>query len=444
MANTEPYILVVDDNKEICGILKEFLEQAGYRAYTAYNGKEAMDIISNNVIDVVISDLRMPEMDGIELIKNIKSFDPTIDVVMLTGYPSINTAVEAVKLGAYDYLTKPVDFRKLRVILEKLLEQRALKRRVSLLEKKLSGDYVFEGMVGQSLTMLNIFTTLKHIAKYPTSVLITGETGTGKEMVAKAIHNLSPRANKPFVTINCASLVETLLESELFGYVKGAFTGAVRSKPGLFEIADGGTIFLDEIGDLPLSVQAKLLRVLEQHEIQRVGDVKPKKVDVRVIAATNRDLKKRVEEGKYRKDLLYRLNTIHIHIPPLRERKEDIPVLAQYFIRQLNQEIGKDIKGLDNQVTELFQQLPWDGNVRELRNIIERAYIMTKGEYITLKDLPSEYHQKKQTKTFALEPSSQTTLAEIEKIYHEDFTDYFWKSFSGSAHLGSESALFIS
>ncbi|MCD6320152.1 MAG: sigma-54-dependent Fis family transcriptional regulator [Candidatus Desulfofervidaceae bacterium] len=417
MTSSGPHILVVDDNKEICEILKEFLEQAGYKVYTGCNGKEAMNIISNNVIDVVISDLRMPEMDGIELIKKIKSFDPTIDVVMLTGYPSIDTAVEAVKLGAYDYLTKPVDFRKLRIILEKLLEQRALKKRASLLEKKFSGNYIFEGMVGQSLAMLNIFTTIKHIAKYPTSVLITGETGTGKEMVARAIHNLSPRVNKPFVTINCAGLVETLLESELFGHVKGAFTGAVRSKPGLFEIADKGTIFLDEIGDIPPSVQAKLLRVLEQHEIQRVGDVKTRKIDVRVIAATNRDLKKMVEEGKYRKDLFYRLNTIHIHIPPLRERKEDIPILAQYFIRQLNQEIGKDVKGINDQVAELFQRLSWDGNVRELRNIVERAYIMTSGEYITLKDLPSEYHQKKQGKTPALEPSTQTTLAEVEKKY---------------------------
>jgi len=417
MTSHTPQILVVDDNKEICNILKEFLEKADYRVHTAYSGEEALHIIENNVIDIVISDLRMPGIDGIQLIKHIKAFDPTIDVVMLTGYPSIDTAVESVKLGAYDYLTKPIDFRRLKVMLEKLLEQRALKKRISLLEKKFSGDYVFEGMVGQSLAMLNIFATIKHVAKYPISILITGETGTGKEMVARAIHNLSRRANKPFITVNCAGLVETLLESELFGHVKGAFTGALRDKPGLFEIADQGTIFLDEIGDMPLSLQSKLLRVLEHHEIQRVGDVKVKKVDVRVIAATNRDLKKMVEEGKYRKDLFYRLNVVHIHIPPLRERKEDIPILCQYFIKQLNQEIGKGIKGLDIQVSELFQQLPWDGNIRELKNVLERAYIMATGEHITLKDLPLEYRQRKLDKISFADLPVQTTLAEMEKKY---------------------------
>ncbi len=417
---TKYKVLVVDDEPQVCEVIKDFLKNEGYEVFTAYTAEKGLDIIAKHVVELVITDFRLPGMDGIELIKKIKEFDPSIDVIMLTGYPSIDTAVEAVKLGAYDYLTKPIDFRKLKVILKKLFEHRLLKKHVTLLEKKVGREYTFEGMVGQSLAMLEIFNTIKHIAKYPATVLITGETGTGKEMIARAIHNLSPRVSKPFVTINCAGLVETLLESELFGHVKGAFTGATRDKPGLFEIASGGTIFLDEVGELPLSVQAKLLRALEQHEIQRIGDVKIKKIDVRVIAATNRDLKTMVKEGKYRKDLFYRLNTIHIHLPPLRERKEDIPVLAEYFVTELNKQIGKDIKGIKPEVIERLKEIPWEGNVRELRNVIERAYIMTQTEYITLKDLPPEYIEENVSSPvlfLSAQEEPQTTLAEMEKRY---------------------------
>jgi len=293
------------------------------------------------------------------------------------------------------------------------------------LERKVKGDYVFEGMVGKSIGMLNVFHMIRQIAPYSTNVLVTGETGTGKEMVAHAIHNLSPRRNKPFVVINCAGLVDSLLESELFGHVKGAFTGAVRDKPGLFEVANEGTIFLDEIGELPLGLQAKLLRVLEYREIQRIGDTKTRKVNVRIIAATNVDLKARVEEEKYRKDLFFRLNSFCIHIPPLRERREDIPLLCQHFINQLNNELKKDIKGVTQEVLDLFIELPWEGNVRELRNVIERSYIMAKGEFIDIEDLPVEYREiRKREDSSDAEQSikdvledSPTTLEELEKRY---------------------------
>ena len=296
-----------------------------------------------------------------------------------------------------------------------------MKKRLEILERKVRGEYLFEGMVGQSLSMLNVFHTIKQIAPYSTNVLITGETGTGKEMVAHAIHNLSPRKNKPFVIINCAGLVENLLESELFGHVKGAFTGAIRDKPGLFEVANEGTIFLDEIGELPLSLQAKLLRVLEYREIQRVGDTKTRKVDVRIIAATNVDLKAMVEAEKYRKDLFFRLNSFCINIPPLRDGREDIPLLCQHFISQLNEELKKDIKGVTQDVLNLFMELPWEGNVRELKNVIERAYIMAKGEFITIDDIPTEYKEMSEKKSTKIDENelgdSPTTLAEMEKRY---------------------------
>ena len=417
-------IMVIDDELEICHILKEFLEGLGYQVITAQSGAEGLRLISQNIVDVLILDLNIPGMHGLEILKKVKASYPDISVIILTGFPSINSAVESMKLGAYDYLVKPIDFKRLEVLLEKVFEQIFMKKRLEILERKVKGEYLFEGMIGQSMGMLNVFHMIKQIAPYSTNVLITGETGTGKEMVAHAIHNISPRRSKPFVVINCAGLVESLLESELFGHVKGAFTGAVRDKAGLFEVANDGTIFLDEIGELPLSLQAKLLRVLEYREIQRIGDTKVRKVNVRIIAATNVDLKAMVEAEKYRKDLFFRLNSFCINIPPLRERREDIPLLCQHFISQLNSELKKDIKGVNQDVLDLFMQLPWDGNVRELRNVIERSYIMAKEDFITPDDIPSEY--KKTLSSNLLNTNiekeniledSPTTLAELEKRY---------------------------
>ncbi len=420
----KPYkIMIIDDEIEICNILKEFLEGLGYHVITAQNGIDGLKLISQNVVDVLILDLNMPGMHGLDVLKKVKNTYPDISVIILTGFPSIDSAVESMKLGAYDYLVKPIDFKRLEVLLEKVFEQIFMKKRLEILERKVRGEYKFEGMVAQSIGMLNVFHMIKQIAPYSTNVLITGETGTGKEMVAHAIHNLSPRKNKPFVVINCAGLVESLLESELFGHVKGSFTGAVRDKSGLFEIANEGTIFLDEIGELPLSLQAKLLRVLEYREIQRIGDTKIRKVDVRIIAATNVDLKAMVEAERYRKDLFFRLNSFCINIPPLRERKEDIPLLCQHFISQLNNELKKDIKGMNQEVIDLFMELPWEGNVRELRNVVERSYIMAKDEFISIDDIPSEYKNInfKATNKLLDEPDeleeTPTTLAELEKRY---------------------------
>ncbi len=425
-----PYrIMIIDDEIEICNILKEFLEGLGYDVVATQSPIEGLRMISQDVVDVLILDLNMPEMSGLEVLKKVKLLHPDISVIVLTGFPSIDTAVKSMKMGAYDYLIKPIDFQRLEVVLDKVFEQMLMKRRLDVLEKKVKGEYLFEGMVGQSISMLNVFHMIKQIAPYSTNVLITGETGTGKEMVAHAIHNLSPRKNKPFVVINCASLVDSLLESELFGHVKGAFTGAVKDKPGLFEVANEGTIFLDEIGDLPLNLQAKLLRVLEYREIQRIGDTKTRKVNVRIIAATNADLKSLVEEEKYRKDLFFRLNSFRIHIPPLRERIEDIPLLCNHFINQLNKELKKDIKGVTQDVLELFMRLPWEGNVRELKNVIERAYIMAKGDFIEIGDIPLEYREyKKDNEEIEItgknskidnmiEDETPTTLQELEKRY---------------------------
>ncbi len=418
-----PYkIMVIDDEPEICNILKEFLEGLGYQVITANSGPEGLNLISQNVVDVLILDLNMPGMHGIDVLKKVKLIYPNIFVIILTGFPSVDTAVESMKLGAFDYLVKPIDFKRLEVVLDRVFEQMVMKKRLNILEKKVRGEYLFEGMVGQSFGMLNVFQMIKQIAPYSTNVLIIGETGTGKEMVARAIHNLSPRKNKPFVVINCAGLVDTLLESELFGHVKGAFTGAVKDKPGLFEVANEGTIFLDEIGELPIGLQAKLLRVLEYKEIQRIGDTKTRKVNVRIIAATNVDLKSKVEEEKYRKDLFFRLNSFCINIPPLRERKEDIPLLCQHFINQLNKELKKDIKGISQNVLELFMELPWEGNVRELKNVIERSYIVAKSDIIDIDDLPDEYKRPEEIRKNKLDEEdifedSPTTLEELEKRY---------------------------
>ncbi len=295
------------------------------------------------------------------------------------------------------------------------------------------GLFILEGMIAKSGSMLNVFRMITTVAKYPSNVLITGETGTGKDMVARAIYNLSPRNNKPFVAINCASLVEGLLESELFGHVRGAFTGALKDKPGLFEVANGGTLFLDEVGDLPLPLQAKLLRVIETGEVRRVGDTNMKKVDVRIISATNRSLKKLVEEGKFREDLYYRLNVINIHIPPLRERKEDIPVLVDYFLGELNQKLGKGIKGVEKEVLSLFKRLPWKGNVRELKNVMERAYIQAPGDTIKLQDLPPEYLEEE--KELAAQVKIPSSLEELEKKYIMETLKYASGNCSLAARL---------
>jgi DNA-binding NtrC family response regulator len=306
----------------------------------------------------------------------------------MTAFSAVEDAVEAIQLGAADYIEKPIDFRRLERVIASVLEKRSLEHRTRIMQQRMQGRVVFEGMVARSQAMLEIFAFVERLARYPTTALITGESGTGKELIARALHRMSPLRDKPFIVCNCTALAPTLLESELFGHVKGSFTGADRDRKGLFEAAHGGTIFLDEIGELPLGVQAKLLRVLENREIKRIGSPHPLQVDIRVIAATNRNLATMVAQGTFRDDLYYRLNVGALHLPPLRERTEDIDPLCSHFIEAFNKKLGKRVTGLDAAASELFVRAPWPGNVREIANVIERAMIVAKGPLITVDDLP--------------------------------------------------------
>ena len=326
---------------------------------------------------MVLTDLRMPGMDGIELLAKIKEIRPETMVIVMTAYGTVKTAVQAMKLGAEDYLSKPIDVEELEVILQKVLEKKGLLEETRTLRERLEHKYRFDNLVGESPEMLSVFKTIRQVAPSFASVLLLGESGTGKELFAQALHQNSPRRNKPFVKVACAALPETLLESELFGHEKGSFTGAVYTRAGRFEAADGGTLFLDEIGDITPTVQVKLLRFLEEREFERVGGNKTYKVDVRIVAATHRDLKKKLEDGSFREDLYYRLNVIEIHIPPLRERPGDIPLLAHHFLRKYAEANGKDIEGISDEVMALLLAHPWPGNVRELENAMERAVVLT-------------------------------------------------------------------
>jgi DNA-binding NtrC family response regulator len=355
---------------------------------TADRAATALDLMSQMPVDLILSDVRMPGMSGIELLHHIKSHDPDVQLVLMTAYSSVKDAVEAIQAGATDYIEKPIDFRRLERILDVVFERRRLARENKILQQQLQGRVEFQGMVARSQEMLEIFSFIERLARYPTTALITGESGTGKELVARAVHNLSPLHDRPFIVCNCTTLAPTLLESELFGYVRGAFTGADRDRKGLFEAAHGGTIFLDEIGELPLGVQVKLLRVLENREIKRIGSPEPLRVDIRVIAATNRILPNMVSEGTFRDDLYYRLNVGAIHLAPLRERAEDIEPLVGHFTAICNEKLGRSIAGVSPQVLGILMRYQWPGNVRELANVIERAMVVAKGSVILPEHLP--------------------------------------------------------
>jgi DNA-binding NtrC family response regulator len=381
-------ILVVEDEPDIRRILQLFLKEKGFIVTVADQPARALEILDQGPVDLILSDVRMPGMSGIELLRSLKERDPEIELVLMTAYSSVKDAVEAIRLGAADYVEKPIDFRRLERVMATVLEKRGLKQRTRILQQQLQGSTSFEDMVGRSQQMLELFAFLERLARYPTTALVTGESGTGKELVARALHRLSPLKEKPFIICNCTTLAPTLLESELFGHVRGSFTGADRDRKGLFEAAHGGTIFLDEIGELPLAVQVKLLRVLENREIKRVGSTDPIYIDIRVIAATNRDLPTMVAEGTFREDLYYRLDVGAIHLPPLRERSDDVESLSTHFIDVFNKKLGKELTGLDERVREIFLAAPWPGNVRELSNVIERAMVVARGPNITPEDLP--------------------------------------------------------
>ena len=381
-------ILIVEDEKNQRELLSSSLKD-DYDTITAASGKEAFEIFEDDrTIGIIISDFKMDDMDGIELLKRVKRCAPDVIFILITAYASVSSAVTALKLGAYDYITKPIVIEKLKVILKRAVESYFLLIENRELKEKLKMHYSFEKIITKSPRMKEILSIVSRVSHSKTTVLITGESGTGKELIARAIYNASDRNDRPFIPINCSAIPETLLESELFGYEKGAFTGAVKTKKGKLEIADRGTAFFDEVGDVPLTIQVKLLRFLQFGEIVPLGSETSLHVDVRIICATNKDLRKKIEEGIFREDLFYRLNVVEIHIPPLRERKEDITPLVNHFIKKYSKVSGKSIEGISNEAMRYLFSYNWPGNVRELESLIERAIVMSRDTIIDVDDLP--------------------------------------------------------
>ncbi len=383
-------ILVIDDEEAQLQSLKSYLERRNYDVYTASTGEEGYKIAQNYTIDLVLTDFRMPEWNGFVVLRKIKELNPEIDIVVITAYGSLEDAVEIMKAGAYDYLTKPIDLDELENLISRVREKRLLVAENKLLKQQLKEKFRFDSIVSQSGEIEEVLNIAGRVANSKASVLIRGESGTGKELIARAIHYTSPRGERAFTVVNVAALPENLIESELFGHEKGAFTGANQKRIGKFEQADGGTIFIDEVGDIPLPVQVKLLRTLQFGEIERIGSNETVKVDVRIIAATHQPLEEMIQEKKFRDDLYYRLNVVTINIPALRQRKTDIPILVEYFIKKYAEENRKEIKGVSREVMDHLMKYNFPGNVRELENIIERAIVMCRGDYITQNDLPGQ------------------------------------------------------
>lgn len=407
-------ILIIDDEKNIREGLGTALELEGYDVKLAENGEVGLKLIEKGDIDLVITDLRMPGISGEEVIAKVAGESPGIPVIVLTGHGSIDSAVTAMRNGAYDFLTKPLNLDRLILIVKRALAGRELEIRHSTLKEELDAKTSFESIIGKSAEMLRIFEVVRKAANSKASVLITGESGTGKELIANALHNLSNRRDKPFVKVHCAALSESLLESELFGHEKGAFTGAVARKRGRFELANTGSIFLDEIGEIDQNVQIKILRVLQDRRFERVGGEETLEVDVRIIAATNRDLLQEIAEHRFREDLFYRLNVVHIQVPPLRERKDDIPLLVASFLEEFAKENNKKITGIDARARSALYKYNWPGNIRQLRNCIESAVVMCSGSEITLEDLPPSVSGASDTDMISIPVG--ITLAEAEKI----------------------------
>jgi DNA-binding NtrC family response regulator len=412
----KPRILLVDDDKNTANGLRKILLQDGYDTSCTYTGKEASNLIETEHFDIVITDMKLPDISGFSIIEKVKKKDIDIAVVMITAFSSIQTAIDAMKKGADDYLTKPVNIEELELILKKIWEKRLLIIQNKELKQKLNDKYNFSGIIGNTPEIQLIFKTITEIAPTAATVLIYGDTGTGKELIANAIHYSSDRRDKPFITLHCASLSEGVLESELFGHEKGAFTGAISQRRGRFELANGGSLFLDEVGEMNSHVQIKLLRVLETGKFERVGGEKTFESDVRIIAATNKDLEKEIKEGRFREDLYYRLNVINLKLPSLIERKEDIGLFIDNFLIKYSKKNRKNIKGLTPQSAKLLNNYDWPGNVRELENAIERAVVMARNEYVEPNDLPSNINvntKKSRKETFRI--PSGATMKEIEK-----------------------------
>jgi DNA-binding NtrC family response regulator len=407
-------ILIVDDEKNIREGLRKAIELDGYDALTAEDGLMGLKIFQSEDIDLIIADLKMPNMSGEEMLKKIIQKDKTIPVIILTGHGTIENAVETMRIGAYDFLEKPPHLKRLSLLIKRALERKKLEIENRELYKELDHKYGFDKIIGTSSAMQKVYDLVKQAAPSRSNILITGESGTGKELIANAIHRLSKRNNSPLVKVHCAALNENLLESELFGHEKGAFTGAISRKKGRFELADGGTIFLDEIGEISQSVQVKLLRVTQEKEFERVGGEETIKVDVRIISATNKDLHEEIQKGNFREDLYYRLKVVKIEMPPLRERRTDISVLVNAFIKEFAKENDKENISITPKAMSYLKAYEWPGNVRELRNIIEGAVVLTKNDEITEEDLPEHIIDNNNTQSIYMKPGM--SLSEIEKI----------------------------
>ena len=431
-------ILVVDDEKSMCQFLSIMLRKEGYEITTVNTGRRAIEEIAASKYDVVLTDIKMTGMDGIEVLKEIKGLDPTMPVVIMTAYASQKTAIEAVNQGAFHYLIKHAKNEEIKMVVRNALDMRKVRTENVLLKKQLRKSGDLKTIVGKSEEMHKIFQLVDKVADTESTILIYGESGTGKELIARAIHYRSSRANGPFVSINCGALPESLLESELFGHVKGSFTGAIRDKEGLFKVAQGGTFFLDEIGETSPTIQVKLLRVLQEREVIPVGGTNPIKVDVRLVAATNADLEKAIKLERFRPDLYYRLNVIPVHLPPLRKRRDDIPLLVQHFLHKYNDDLPNERqKGIAKDAMEVLVSYDWPGNVRELENVVERAVILEESAQITVESLPDKIRQRESSANQLITERAQVTLDELEREYLiKVLNDTNWQKKRASQILG--------
>lgn len=409
-------ILIIDDEESFRHMLSVILKKEKYDVETASNGEEGLQKVADSPFDQILCDIRMPQMDGLEFLREVQKMGVNATIIMMSAYGTVDSAIEAMKLGAYDYISKPFKPDEIILTLKKAEERERLRRENELLRKEIKKEYSFENIVSKNEKMQKIFEVIKKVAKYKSTILITGESGTGKELVARALHYNSDRSQNPFIPINCGAIPENLLESELFGHEKGAFTDAIRTKKGLFEEADDGTLFLDEIGELPLQLQVKLLRVLQDGEIRRVGDSKSIQIDVRIIAATVKDLVKEVSEGRFRDDLFYRLHVFPIHIPPLRERQEDIPLLVAHFVQKHSLSLNKNVLGINPKALAALMNYRWFGNVRELENTIERAMVLTDESNIELENLPIEIREFKEKVELASLVEEECSIKKASKI----------------------------
>jgi DNA-binding NtrC family response regulator len=412
-------ICVLDDDSSQVELTTERLQKVGFPVVGTTNAEEALQKVRLGGCKVVLVDFKMPGMDGLTFLEKVLQFDPGVHVILITGYYSMDSAIDAIRRGAYDYLPKPLDFSRLEKVLDDLAEAFSQRSQMRDLEEKLFQNSQFQGIVGKSPAMLDVFDLAKKVSRHYKNVLITGPTGSGKELVARALHELSPVAQERFAICNCSALVDTLLESQLFGHMRGSFTGATDTRPGLFEYANGGTVFLDEVGETSLAMQAKLLRVIQNREIQRVGSPEVKTVEVRLIAATNRDLRAEVLAGRFREDLFYRLSSIEIHVPGLAGRPEDIPILLQHFLKKYSQTYGKILQGLTRRAQIVLFQYDWPGNVRELENVISSAALTTNADFIDVTDLPEHLQRPNHNNSVSEGNWRPLPLAEVRRIHIE-------------------------